>query len=263
MRTASYAWRDTVCDVMSLGETSAPRGQETKEIVNYTNWFDMVSPVVTVPERGVGYKFMAAEAAWIMSGDARLSTIRPFAEKMKQFSDDGVFLFGAYGPRVVSQVSHVVQSLIKDQDSRQAVIGLWRESPRATKDVPCTLTAQWLIRDGELHCIDNMRSSDTVLGWPYDVFTFSCISCGIAVMLREHGGVNVKLGRFHLNAGSQHVYERDFAMAREVAFAVTGPQYVVPPSPVLDPGRFTSWDHMVDTLWRAAESGALATAAFV
>lgn len=263
MRTASYAWRDVVYDVMMTGEPSVPRGHKTAEVVNYTNWFDMVSPVVTVPERNIGYKFMAAEAAWIMSGDARLSTIRPFAQKMEQFSDDGVFLFGAYGPRVVSQVSHVVQTLIQDQDSRQAVVGLWRESPRATKDVPCTLTAQWLIRDGALHCIDNMRSSDTILGWPYDVFTFSCISCGIAVMLREHGGIDVKLGTFNLNAGSQHIYERDFELAKQVAFKLRGDDYVIPPSPVLDPGRFTSWDHMVDTLWGAAESGALATAAVV
>ena len=44
----------------------------------------MNRPVVTVPSRGLGTRFLVAEPAWILSGDNRLSTILPYARRIAE-----------------------------------------------------------------------------------------------------------------------------------------------------------------------------------
>lgn len=183
------------------------------EILAAQSVVDMKYPVVNVPERALSYSFMAAEALWILSGDNRVETIKQYAPSIAAFSDNGVTFFGAYGPKINEQIGHVTQSLAKDRDTRQSVINIWRENPPETKDVPCTLSAQWFIRDGALHCVDTMRSSDIWLGWPYDVFNFTALSAVIGLRLRDSFDVHVRLGTLYLNAGSQHLYRKNYDKA--------------------------------------------------
>ena len=121
---------------------------------------------------------------------------------------------GAYGVKVVEQATYVADALSKDQDSRQAVINIWRERPAQSKDIPCTLNMQFLIRDGKLHAVVNMRSQDAVLGFSYDVFTFSAVAGLIRVLLKERG-TDVELGYLHVHVGSLHLYEQHFDKADE------------------------------------------------
>lgn len=212
--TANGRWITALSHILETGSASSPRSQETYEILNYHSSIMMDFPVVTNRFRKLSYLFMAAEAHWILTGDDRVESIAPFAPSIAKFSDNGETFFGAYGPRVVSQLQGVVDALTRDRDTRQACLSIWRKNPRATKDVPCTAFVQWIIRNDTLYCIDTMRSSDVWLGWPYDVFNFSMISAYIALCLRDRG-IKVKLGTLHLNAGSQHLYIRNERKARE------------------------------------------------
>lgn len=181
-----------------------------KEIVGAKSVVNMNYPTVTIPERGVGYKFMAAEAWWILSGRCDVDGIAPFSKEISKFSDDGSTFFGAYGPKVVQQLQYVVNTLKRDRDSRQAVINIWRENPPMSKDIPCTLSAQFLIRENRLHCIDTMRSSDAWLGWVYDVFNFSMLSAYVAIHLRQFPEFDgLELGNLILHMGSAHIYEKN------------------------------------------------------
>jgi thymidylate synthase len=209
--SANAVWLKLIADLMNHGTESAPRGHMTKEMLGYQTVVDMRRPVVNVAERinGTYFAFMCAEAAWILSGDNKVSTIGAFAPSIHKFSDDGRYFFGAYGPKIADQISGVVRTLKTDPDTRQAVMNIWRENPIATKDVPCTISVQFLIRDGKLHCNDTMRSSDAWLGWPFDVFNFSMLSHFVCLLLRDQG-VDVEPGLLRLTAGSQHLYAKNF-----------------------------------------------------
>jgi thymidylate synthase len=239
-------WQNLLYSIMTHGSLISPRGKRTKELMGFKSMIDMNQPVITIKERNLGYKFMAAEAAWIMSGDNRVSTIAPFSKAISNFSDDGILFFGAYGPKIRDQLGHVVQSLSSDQDSRQAVITIWRPNPRASKDIPCTISCQFMIRNGLLHCFMNMRSSDAWLGVPYDWFNFSMLSAGLALMLREKG-VHVKLGTLHFYAASQHLYEDNWD---KVEFCLSGE--IIGDYAPIDLEYFDSYDHLVDHLWLLA-----------
>lgn len=209
--TANQAWIELLRKVSGTPAHVSPRGMATREILGCKTVFDMKWPVITVAKRKLGYRFLAAEAAWIMSGDNRVATIAPYAKHIADFSDDGVYFFGAYGPKIIQQLPHILKSLTADRDTRQAVISIWRENPPQTKDVPCTITVQWFIRNGLLHCMMNMRSSDVWLGVPYDWFNFSMMSMFILKLLNNIGGMKLELGDMHFYAGSQHLYSRNEA----------------------------------------------------
>jgi thymidylate synthase len=188
---------------------------ETKEVLNFTSQFNMKFPMVTIPARKLQRKFAFGEPWWILTGSNRVEDVAQFNSVMRNFSDDGVTLSGAYGPPVMEQVRYIVDTLAADQDTRQAVLTIWRQNPRNSKDVPCTVSLQFFIRDGELHVIDTMRSSDAWLGWPYDVMTFTMVASYVVLRLRDLGFF-VELGQFYLNAGSQHLYEKHYEAAKEI-----------------------------------------------
>lgn len=190
----------------------------TREVLNLTSVVNMKQPVVTIPSRKMGYSFLPAEAHWILSGGNGTDIIK-YAPHIGRFSDDGYRFQGAYGPRVTEQLRYVCETLNEDADTRQAVINIWRENPRHSKDIPCTISLQFFIRKNKegypmLNCVANMRSSDIWLGWVYDVFNFSMISAWVALRLREMNGAFLGVGTLYLNAGSQHLYDINAEQSR-------------------------------------------------
>ena len=190
-----------------------PRGLKITEKLNNSWIIDMDDPIITTPERKLSYSFMFGEAAWMLEGKNDVESVSKYVDGVKRFSDDGVTFFGAYGPKIITQTSYVIDTLSKDRDSRQAVLNIWRENPRSSKDIPCTLSLQFFLREASddlwLHTVATMRSNDAWLGTPYDTFNFSAISFYIACHLNKLG-INCKLGSLNIQAGSRHIYETDF-----------------------------------------------------
>ncbi|MFN9301362.1 MAG: thymidylate synthase [Candidatus Kapaibacterium sp.] len=213
---ANQEWLRLLEDVLSNGERIRPRGKLCYELRGYQTKIDMRFPVVSVKYRKMGYKFMTAEAAWILSGDNRLENIKKYSPFIWEFSDDGHYYSGAYGPMIVDQLTYVVDMLEQDPDTRQAVLTIWRPNPRPSRDIPCTVSLQWFIRDGKLHCHDTMRSSDCWLGWVYDVFNMTMITGMILLLLRERKRKSavayapLELGDLVLTAGSAHIYDKNY-----------------------------------------------------
>lgn len=216
MINADRSWIKDLDHVISYGVQAAPRGMNVVESMAYQSVVMMSDPVILNEKRKLGYKFMAAEAAWILSGDNRVDTIKPYSKDISKFSDDGITFFGAYGPKVFAQIPYVVSTLHNDLNSRQAVINIWRETPPPTKDVPCTLSLQFLVRENVLHCVASMRSSDLWLGHPYDIVNFSAVAFAVLLQLRNMQGDNIQLGYLFLTAGSKHIYERNYDGVREI-----------------------------------------------
>src|SRR6266581_3104939 len=92
--SADHVWLRLLDSVVWEGQLVSPRGQKTREIIGSLITLDMNRPVVTITERKLGYRFMCAEAAWILSGDDRVETIAPFSKTIGNFSDDGKRFFG-------------------------------------------------------------------------------------------------------------------------------------------------------------------------
>lgn len=235
-----YVWLEAINDILTNGDEVSPRGQKTKEILQRTIEVDMRRPVLTIPQRKLSYKFMAAEAYWILTGDNRVATIAPYNKNISQFSDGGETFFGAYGPKILSQMDYVIKKLMADPDSRQAGLTIWRECPPETKDVPCTVAIFFNIRNGLLNCHVFMRSSDVWLGVPYDVFNFSMLSHMICCFFNSDE-IKVRPGTLYLTAASSHLYERNFETARECISAEILEQAPTPEILYTNGEQFAEW----------------------
>ena len=216
MKDFSSTWLDAINDILTNGQKVSPRDQLTFEIPQRTMVVDMRRPVLRVAERSLSYRFMVAEAFWILSGDNKVETIKPYNSHIAQFSDDGETFFGAYGPKIAEQFRYVVGKLEQDKDTRQAGLTLWRENPPATKDVPCTIAIFFNIRKGKLNCHVFMRSSDVWLGVPYDVFNFSMLSHMVCADFNvgKSEAEMISPGTLYLTAASSHLYQRNWVDAK-------------------------------------------------
>jgi len=239
-------WRYMLYEIMHDGHEVSPRGKRTRELLGHHCILNMKKPVLTVTERKLGYRFMCASAAWILSGDNRVETIAPYSKTVSNFSDDGQIFFGAYGPKIYAQLDYAVNNLKADQDSRQAVINIWRENPPKVKDVPCTLSHQFLIRNGQLDVVTTMRSNDAWLGFPYDVFDVTMLAGYVLLKL----GPPLQLGSLYHSAGSRHLYESDWEGVKKCIEGDQTPEFEYPP---FDPFEFDSAGDLVEHLWALAE----------
>ena len=204
------AYVQAIRDCVICGDEVSPRGHMTYEIMAHTVQFDMNYPIITIPERAIDYPFMVAEAYWILSGNDKLDKF--VRKNLEKYSDDGETMFGAYGPPFVEQVRYVVRTLTEDITSRQACMTLWQRSPRKSKDIPCTMALQFLIRNDTIHMNVFMRSQDVWLGLPYDIFTFSMMAWYVSKWLP----LPLKLGTLSIHAGSRHLYDRHLEVSQDM-----------------------------------------------
>ncbi len=162
------------------------------------------------------------ELLWYLSGSDTLEFIEPYVAR---YADDAVhgILEGAYGPRLTRMRDRIdqfasVETLLRERPaSKRAVIQLFNAEDIVThhKEIPCTTTWQFLLRDGLLHMSVTMRSNDAYFGLPHDVFCFTMIQ---EMMARRLG---VEMGEYLQYVGSMHVYESKLdAMAEYVAEGV-------------------------------------------
>lgn len=212
---------------------SAPRGKPIRELIAAS--FTLINPrnrIITSPTRNVNYGFAVGELCWYIRGDNDLHTMQYYNKRMSQFSNDGQTINSAYGYRMFkarwtfdSQFDMILQELKADPDSRRAVMHINETSDLrdaltwegGSKDVPCTMSLQLLIRNRKLHMHVLMRSNDVVWGMPYDVFSFTCLQEIFLYKLQELGVPVDDLGEYHHTAGSLHVYDTHFDMAHKVS----------------------------------------------
>lgn len=171
--------------------------------------------VMTNDIRKLSMRYAIGEMLWYMSANPSLRAIQHYTKAWDRMSDDGETVNSNYGYIIqkafdFDQYEYCKQLLIKDKNSRQAVIHIkvptnTIENP--TKDLNCTVCLQFLIRDEKLYCTTYMRSNDLWLGFPYDVFQFTCLQIRMAMEL------DLDIGTYTHIAGSLHLYERDFEKA--------------------------------------------------
>ena len=205
------------------GTSSSPRDQKVYEvspaILILTNPRDRL---LSFNEMRNIKRYCYGEALWYLSGSNRLDFISKYSKFWNKISDDGMVCNSAYGKYIfadkyydgikhISQWEYVKQTLQKDIMSRQALIHIKPIQTMPTKDVVCTTTLQFMVRDGKLDLIVNMRSNDFVKGLTYDVFQFTLLQ---ELMAAELDGI--KLGRYVHIANNLHLYESDVDMVTKM-----------------------------------------------
>ena len=214
-----------ICELLA-----APYVGNTREILNAKiQIFDISNPVVSI--RDISIEYLFGELVWYFSRRNDLKFISKFSSFWNHLSDDGMTCNSAYGHIIFKkhgfdQLERVITLLRHDPTSRRAVININVPNYNVieTKDEPCTVSIQFLLRNDKVHCTVYMRSNDIWFGFPYDVVFFSELQRIVAMNL------DAELGTYTHIAGSLHMYDRDEEKIKKIVRC-----------PVSNPISFDHW----------------------
>jgi len=175
------------------------------------------------------------ELIWYLSGSDKLDFIKYYIPNYVKYSDNNETINGAYGPRLIemngsiNQIENIIELLQERKTSRRAVIQIFDAKDLLNfqhKDIPCTVSLQFLIRENKLHLFVNMRSNDVFLGLPHDIFCFTMIQEIIANKL------NVDLGEYNHFVSSLHLYSKHKNIAKQyISEGLQSSKYIMPKMP--------------------------------
>lgn len=130
--------------------------------------------------------------------------LRPVWE---EFMHGGQFSY-TYSARIGTQIDKVIECLKETPSCRNAIVSIWdREIDidriGGKQRVPCSLTYQFLVRNGKLNLIYSIRSNDLMTHWCNDIYQ--------CVKLQEYvaEALGLPTGYLIQFIGSLHAYAKD------------------------------------------------------
>lgn len=167
------------------------------------------------PLRDANPFFHLMEALWMMAGRKDVEFVARFVSRMREFSDDGRTLNGAYGwrmslmePQGPILLERVVHILREQPTSRRAYVSLWYNATDLYKDsldLPCNVGMCFqIVRDKLCLAVFN-RSNDAVWGGVTgaNVVHFSVFQEYVAAAL------NRPMGWMSVTSANLHLYETE------------------------------------------------------
>jgi len=199
--------------------------------------------------------YVVAEIKWYLSGNNRPDEIAKHAKVWSRITNNNGFVNSNYGNKIFFHGAHKYMSqfdiclgmLRKNIYSRRAFLFFHMYPDDYMKmydtlDYPCTIYAQFLMNEGKLDFLVNMRSNDLIYGWCNDVPFFTLVQEMMATLL------DVPIGQYHHHAGSLHIYERHYELFNNIG-------KIVPKTPE-DQTPFEPLTHkdVVDLLYQKYDS---------
>lgn len=218
-------------DLLHYGEPITIRDAKCLELIDYTMILtDPLDCLTSFRHRNLNLDYCKKEWLWYLKGDRYDASIMEHASMWKKIQlPDGGFNSN-YGQYIFTegQFRWVVDSLLKDRNSRQACMQLLNSSHMYHKnpDVVCTMGIQFFIRFNRLMMFVHMRSNDAIFGMTNDVFCFSQLHQMVYWYLKDQG-MDIELGEYVHRVGSLHVYERHYARLVQLVAAKGSDYYEI------------------------------------
>ena len=91
------------------------------------------------------------------------------------------FLLLSFSGKGVDQLKQLIETIKTNPNDRRMILSAW--NPSAMKEMalpPCHCLAQFYVANGELSCQMYQRSADMGLGVPFNIASYSLLTCMIA-----------------------------------------------------------------------------------
>ena len=180
----------------------------------------------------VSREYVEREEQWYISQSLNINDIPGGPPAVwKAVADKDGFINSNYGWCVWSeangnQFKRTVLELKSNPESRRAIMiytrpSMWNEyNLNGRSDFMCTNAVQYLIRDGSVHAVVQMRSNDAVFGYKNDRAWQQYVLEQVTDALNDWKPTQekYKVGNLYWNAGSLHVYARHFHLIDPIKY---------------------------------------------
>lgn len=223
----NYHYHSLLQDI--LNKTSVEENQRTgtkiKAIPNRVIGYSIANTLPLINTRKMFPVTAFAELCWTLSGEKKLDWLQQHTKMWDDFKNESNEVEAAYGYRWRKmfgrdQLIQGIEALKKDPSDRQIFISAWDNSRdglgnRWTSNVPCPVCFCLNIIDKKLNLTLLLRSSDTIVGLPYDMLMYSLLLIVVTHELRQ-SGVEVGYGRIDAILSHAHIYESHFEIAEQL-----------------------------------------------
>ncbi|ENZ81160.1 MULTISPECIES: thymidylate synthase [Caulobacter] len=211
-----------LADILENGVQRGDRtGTGTLGVFGRQIRFDLAKGFPVLTTKKLHLRSIIIELLWFLKGDTNIAYLKDNGVRIwDEWADENGDLGPVYGKqwrswaapdgRVIDQISHLVENLKTNPNSRRHIVTAW--NPADVDDMalpPCHCLFQFFVADGKLSCQLYQRSADVFLGVPFNIASYALLTLMVAKV------VGLKPGEFVHTFGDAHLYLNHLDQARE------------------------------------------------
>ena len=212
---------DLLTRILEEGEAKGDRtGTGTISLFGHQMRFNLSEGFPAITTKRVHWPSVIHELLWFLSGDTNIEyLIQNKVRIWNEWADENGDLGPVYGKqwrkwesndgRVIDQIEEAINLIKKNPDSRRIIVSAWNVGElRDMALMPCHAFFQFFVNDGRLSCNLYQRSADVFLGVPFNISSYSLLTCMIAQVC------DLEPGEFIWTGGDCHLYLNHIEQAR-------------------------------------------------
>jgi len=217
-------------------EKSDRTGTGTISVFGHQMRFDLSESFPAVTPKRLHWPSIIHELLWFLSGETNVSYLQENKVRIwNEWADEDGNLGPVYGKqwrkwetndgKVVDQIQNAIEMIKNNPNSRRIIVSAWNVGELEDMALmPCHAFFQFYVNEGRLSCQLYQRSADAFLGVPFNISSYSLLTC----MMAQACGLQP--GEFVWTGGDCHLYLNHLEQAKEQISR----QPLVPPQLKLD-----------------------------
>jgi len=228
-----YLYLQMIDEIMKTGFESIDRTNVgTKSLFGKSMRYDLRKSFPLLTTKRVFWRGVVEELLWFVKGDTNAKNLSDKGVKIWDANGSREFLdkrglshreemdlgpvygfqwrhFGAkyvdmhtdYTGQGVDQLAECIKTIKNNPSDRRIIMSAWNPADLTLMALPpCHMFCQFYVANGELSCLMYQRSADMGLGVPFNIASYSLLTCMIAQVC------DLKPGEFIHTMGNTHVY---------------------------------------------------------
>lgn len=196
-------------------------GTGTLSVFGHQAKYDLRRGFPSITTKRVHWPSIIHELLWFLSGDTNTRYLTDHKVRIwNEWADENGDLGPVYGKqwrawetkdgRVIDQVKNAIKQIQDNPSSRRIIVSAWNVGELDDMALmPCHAFFQFYVANGELSCQLYQRSADVFLGVPFNISSYSLLTCMMAQVC------GLKPGDFVHTIGDAHLYLNHLDQARE------------------------------------------------
>ena len=211
---------DLMREVLDRGFRKTDRtGTGTLSVFGRQIRFDLERGFPATTTKRLYMKGVIHELLWFLQGSTNIKYLKDHGIGIwDEWADENGELGPVYGAqwrhweapdgKYIDQISHVIEQIRKDPDSRRLLVSSWNVAQiEHMRLPPCHCLFQFYVADKKLSCQLYQRSSDLFLGVPFNIASYSLFTMIIAQIC------GLQPGEFVWTGGDVHLYSNHLEQA--------------------------------------------------
>jgi len=207
--------------ILKEGEERGDRtGTGTISIFGHQMRFDISEGFPAVTTKRVHWPSVIHELLWFLSGETNIGYLKENNIRIwNEWADDDGNLGPVYGKQwrkweskdgqIIDQIEEAIYLIRQKPDSRRIIISAWNVGELGDMALlPCHAFFQFYVNNGKLSCQLYQRSADAFLGVPFNISSYSLLTCMVAQIC------GLQPGDFVWTGGDCHLYLNHLEQAK-------------------------------------------------